>query len=48
MIKTIHDCIEGTDVIMWNGKITDELKELVRQYGQMFSGAWPHGYDELN
>lgn len=33
---------------MWKGKITAELRELDRQYKEMFHGAWCDGYDELN
>ncbi len=32
---------------MWQGKITDELKELFRQYHEKFGIGYPDEYDEL-
>lgn len=37
-----------SDVIMWNGEVTEELKTLAYQYEEMFDGVWVDGYDELN
>lgn len=33
---------------MWNGKITDELRELYFQYMNNHNGIGPDSYDELN
>lgn len=33
---------------MWNGRVTDELIELYREYKRKFDGALPDGYIELN
>lgn len=32
---------------MWNGKVTEELRELFQQYAEEFNGAEPDEYDEL-
>lgn len=32
---------------MWQGKITDELRELAHKYSEIFDGAYVDGYDEL-
>ena len=32
---------------MWEGKVTDELIELMKEYVEMTHGIPPDGYDEL-
>lgn len=32
---------------MWNGKVTEELKELFRAYMDAHHGIPPDGYDEI-
>ncbi len=32
---------------MWNGKVTDELKDLFQQYCDMFGEGDPDEYDDL-
>lgn len=32
---------------MWNGKITEELKKLAREYANQHHGVSPDSYDEL-
>jgi hypothetical protein len=33
---------------IWRGKVTPELRELARQYGELFNGIYPDGYDCLD
>ena len=32
---------------MWEGKVTEELKELYIQYAELFDGMYPDEYAEL-
>lgn len=32
---------------MWNGRITEELKKLTREYANQHHGIGPDGYDDL-
>lgn len=41
-----YNHLEGVDLNMWNGKVTDELKKLFAQYLKEF-GEEPDEYDEL-
>ena len=33
---------------VWNGLITEELRQLGQAYADKFNGVWPDWYDELN
>ncbi len=32
---------------MWEGKVTEELKELYIQYAELFDGMYPDEYDDI-
>ena len=33
---------------MWEGKVTQELKDLAQEYSNHFGGAHVDGYDDIN
>ena len=33
---------------MWKGIVTDELRELAKEYHRRFNGAFVDGYDDFN
>lgn len=43
-----YDSINGNNVTVWRGKVTEELRELFHKYMAENSGTPPNGYIEIS